>query len=77
MPLSDAVGAEIGAMLTEVHQDHAVDIVTDAMVEGVRSEGGRTECGSTASLPAPASARERYLLPHLKLADEAISNGPP
>lgn len=41
VPLSDAVGPEIGAMLTEAHQDHGVRIVTGAMVESVRSDNGR------------------------------------
>ncbi|GGL15478.1 NAD(P)/FAD-dependent oxidoreductase [Nocardia jinanensis] len=41
VPLSDAVGAEVGDMLTTVHRDHGVDIVTEAMVESVTSEKGR------------------------------------
>lgn len=41
VPLSDAVGSEIGAMLTALHEEHGVRVVTEAMVERVCNDGER------------------------------------
>ncbi|GGL11666.1 NAD(P)/FAD-dependent oxidoreductase [Nocardia jinanensis] len=40
-PLADALGSELGTMLTEVHRDHGVRIETDALVDSVPTESGR------------------------------------
>ncbi|PPJ12222.1 FAD-dependent oxidoreductase [Nocardia nova] len=40
-PLSDALGAELGDMLTQVHRDHGVHIETGALVDAVTAESGR------------------------------------
>ncbi|MFI6093647.1 NAD(P)/FAD-dependent oxidoreductase [Streptomyces sp. NPDC051218] len=41
-PLSDAVGAEVGGMLTAVHREHGVRVVTGSLVREVITESGRT-----------------------------------
>ncbi|MFE7568773.1 NAD(P)/FAD-dependent oxidoreductase [Streptomyces sp. NPDC057539] len=41
MPLSDVLGPELGAMLSEVHRDHGVRLETGVLVEGITAEGGR------------------------------------
>jgi NADPH-dependent 2,4-dienoyl-CoA reductase/sulfur reductase-like enzyme len=41
VPLADAVGTEVGAMLADLHRDHGVNIVTGTAVEGVLAENGR------------------------------------
>lgn len=41
VPLSDAVGTEIGGMLTALHEEHGVRVVTEAMVERVCHDGER------------------------------------
>lgn len=40
-PLSDALGTELGAMLTEVHRERGVRLETGALVEAVVAESGR------------------------------------
>ncbi|WP_051194133.1 NAD(P)/FAD-dependent oxidoreductase [Nocardia jiangxiensis] len=40
-PLSDALGADLGAMLTQVHREHGVRLETGALVDAVLSESGR------------------------------------
>lgn len=40
-PLADALGSELGAMLTEVHREHGVRIETGALVDSVPAESGR------------------------------------
>ncbi|MGW0808927.1 NAD(P)/FAD-dependent oxidoreductase [Nonomuraea sp. NPDC002799] len=41
VPLADAVGPGIGAMLTDVHREHGVSVVTGARVESVVADGRR------------------------------------
>ncbi|OON83060.1 FAD-dependent oxidoreductase [Streptomyces tsukubensis] len=41
VPMADALGVEIGSMLTALHQRHGVRIVTGALVESVTTEDGR------------------------------------
>ncbi|MDT0426566.1 MULTISPECIES: NAD(P)/FAD-dependent oxidoreductase [Streptomyces] len=41
VPLADAVGADIGGMLTEAHRGHDVRMETEALVEAVVSDGSR------------------------------------
>lgn len=41
VPLADAVGADIGGMLTEAHRAHGIHMETEALVEAVVSDGVR------------------------------------
>lgn len=41
VPLADAVGLDIGSMLTDLHHEHGVRTVTGALVESVTTDGGR------------------------------------
>ncbi|UIX29251.1 NAD(P)/FAD-dependent oxidoreductase [Streptomyces sp. GQFP] len=41
VPLADAVGADVGGMLTDLHREHGVRMETGALVEGVVTDGGR------------------------------------
>lgn len=41
MPLIDAVGAEISGMLTDLHREHGVRVIGDAMVARVCHDGSR------------------------------------
>ncbi|WP_367038314.1 FAD/NAD(P)-binding oxidoreductase [Streptomyces sp. Je 1-332] len=41
-PLSDAVGVEVGGLLTAVHREHGVRVVTGSLVREVITENGRT-----------------------------------
>ncbi len=41
VPLGDALGAEIGGMLADVHREHGVRIEPGVMVEGVLADGAR------------------------------------
>jgi len=40
-PLADALGTELGAMLTEVHREHGVRLETGVLVDTVLAENGR------------------------------------
>ncbi|NDZ83435.1 FAD-dependent oxidoreductase [Streptomyces sp. SID10853] len=41
VPLADAVGHDIGSMLTDLHHEHGVRTVTGALVESVTTDDGR------------------------------------
>jgi 3-phenylpropionate/trans-cinnamate dioxygenase ferredoxin reductase subunit len=41
VPLADAVGDDVGGMLTQLHQEHGVRIEADVLVEGVVTDGSR------------------------------------
>ncbi|WP_327299226.1 NAD(P)/FAD-dependent oxidoreductase [Streptomyces sp. NBC_01197] len=41
VPLADAVGHDIGSMLTDLHQEHGVRTVTSALVENIVTDGSR------------------------------------